>query len=93
MPYDEYLNWHKYFDERPVGWRDDKRFMTILQSLGIKEAPGTVFPSLKVIGEKNEERTKDTRMANSLKSSPFLLQLLGSENVPEALSNFADKGT
>lgn len=89
MPYDEYVNWHKYFEERPVDWRDDQRFMTILQSLGIKESPGTIFSSLKAIGKSTEERTEATRLASSLKASAFFQQMLGASEVPEALTNFA----
>jgi len=49
MPYDELLGWVKYFEERPVGWRDDDRTYRDLQFNGYKGKPWEVFNSLKPI--------------------------------------------
>ena len=52
MPFKEYNGWHKYFQERPYGWRDDHRSAIIAQTtyqgtkpLNVKE----LFPTLKLL--------------------------------------------
>jgi hypothetical protein len=66
--------------------------MTILQSLGIKEAPGKVFSSLAAINKASDKRNENNRLADSLKRSAFLQQMLASSDVPEAISKFANEG-
>ena len=56
MSYEELLNWSLYFEERPVGWRDDDRTMKILQANGVKESAGNLFLSLSKIYAKESER-------------------------------------
>ena len=46
MPYDELVNWQLYFEKRPVGWRDDDRFMRVLNALGSKDDGTRTFASL-----------------------------------------------
>lgn len=46
MPYSEFLNWGKYFDARPIGWREDDRTYKLLNAQGVKEKPWAIFPSL-----------------------------------------------
>lgn len=81
MPYDEYIGWLKYFEERPIGWRDDIRFMKILQSLGIKAKPEALFESLAKFKEaqeiRNEQDETNARMRASLKRSVIFSKLLG----------------
>jgi len=89
MPYEEYLNWHLYFNETPIGWRDDRRFMVILQALGIKEKAGTIFPSLAIIEKSQDARTEDSRLASSLKRSGFLQHMLAASDVPDAIKEFS----
>lgn len=55
MPYTEFLEWVAYFEERPVGWRDDDRTMKLLQVQGVKAEPHQVFTSLRPIYTKAEE--------------------------------------
>lgn len=52
MPYEELLGWSLYFEERPVGWRDDDRTMKILQANGVKESADKLFASLAKIHNK-----------------------------------------
>ena len=47
MPYDELLDWFAYFEERPVGWREDMRTVHLVRAQGVKVNPGELFPSLK----------------------------------------------
>jgi len=74
MPYEEFIKWHLYFDLRPVDWRDDSRFMKILQSLGVKESGDKIFESLAKIKQSAIERNE---MIKSLKASVMYKHLLG----------------
>jgi hypothetical protein len=49
MPYEEFVGWLKYFEQRPSGWRDDQRASLLLQAQGIKKRPEELFSSLKAI--------------------------------------------
>ncbi len=52
MPFTEYNGWHKYFQERPYGWRDDHRSAIIAQTTYQGTKPLNVqdiFPSLKLL--------------------------------------------
>lgn len=69
MPYDEYLGWHAYFKENPVGWREDRRAYAIMRSMGFKEPPETIFPSLK------PANTAPTSMKNIKNSAIFKFML------------------
>lgn len=74
MTYEELLGWFSYFEQRPVGWREDDRTMKYLQTQGVKESPWMIFPSLDPI----YNRTKQTEGfdVNSFKNSPFFSQML-----------------
>jgi len=45
MPYDEFVKWQKYFEIRPIGWREDDRTLKLLQVQGFKGEPSSVFNS------------------------------------------------
>ena len=49
MPYDELLGWLAYFEERPVGWRNDLATYNLLKAQGVKAKPHEIFPSLEPI--------------------------------------------
>ena len=52
MSFTEYNGWHKYFQERPYGWRDDHRSAIIAQTTYTGTKPLNVqdiFPSLKLL--------------------------------------------
>ena len=52
MPFTEYNGWHKYFQERPYGWRDDHRSAIIAQTTYQGTKPLNVqdlFPTLKLL--------------------------------------------
>ena len=55
MPYDELQKWIAYFDHRPVGWRDDQRFLQIMRAIGVKESAEKLFPSLGRLSAPEEE--------------------------------------
>jgi len=46
LDYDEYCGWLEYFRLRPVGWREDYRAFTFLQTQGVKAKPQDIFSSL-----------------------------------------------
>ena len=64
MPFTEYNGWHKYFQERPYGWRDDHRSAIIAQTtyqgtkpLNVKE----LFPSLKLLEDSDAVQTNKNK--------------------------------
>lgn len=63
MPYDEYVKWQKYFETRPIGWREDERTLKLLQIQGFKGEPSSIFSSFANM-KKNEDPL-------GLKASPF----------------------
>jgi hypothetical protein len=76
MPYEEYVKWSKYFDRRPIGWREDLRAFYQIQSFsGTKEKPHSIFPSLKPLMEESEQ-AKATRMAADTLQGSFLFTKL-----------------
>lgn len=72
MPYEELLLWISYFEDRPVGWREDLRTAYTLQCLGEKRKPDEIFPSLKSLTSKPKE--------NVLKGSYMLQKLLSAKS-------------
>jgi hypothetical protein len=49
MPYEEFTGWFKYFNQRPVGWREDNRTAMLLNAQGVKKKPHELFSSLAAI--------------------------------------------
>lgn len=70
MTHEEFIHWLAYFEQRPVGWRDDNRFMKILQAIGIKAKPEEVFMSLATM-KSNEPKRPVAGIQNSM-----LMQLM-----------------
>jgi hypothetical protein len=58
MPYDELLRWLAYFEERPVGWRNDNRAFKIMQTFGAKGKAADHFPSLLALEAKPNKALK-----------------------------------
>lgn len=82
MPYDEFIKWLAYFDDRPVGWRDDDRSHKLMAAWGMKARPEEVFMSLAKIKEAENRRTKELHSENamniqSFKRSGMFSKLLG----------------
>jgi hypothetical protein len=62
MPFTEYNGWHKYFEQRPYGWRDDHRSAIIAQTTYQGTKPLNVqelFPSLQLL--QNSEAAKTNK--------------------------------
>lgn len=72
MSFTEYNGWHKYFQERPYGWRDDHRSAIIAQTTYTGTKPLNVqdlFPSLKLLQDSDAvQANKNKRGFESLKS-------------------------
>ena len=64
MPYDEFMKWVSYFEQRPVGWREDLRTYYFLCTQGYKEKPSALFPSLRFM-----ENQKESSNVSSLRGS------------------------
>jgi hypothetical protein len=72
MPQEELLMWAKYFEARPVGWRDDHRAAMIISSSGnTKAKPQQIFSSLAQMHKWEEERPDEEVINRSLKTSVF----------------------
>jgi len=75
MKYDEFLMWFAYFDQRPLGWREDDRAAKMIQAQGVKEKPWRLFSSLDAIYNRRPVNEEGTDMA-SLKGSEFMQKML-----------------
>jgi hypothetical protein len=73
MTYEELLGWFSYFEQRPVGWRDDDRTMKYLQTQGVKEKPWNVFASLDPIYNRKKE---DSFNMSGFKNSGMFSKLI-----------------
>jgi hypothetical protein len=71
MPYDEFIKWMAYFDDRPVGWRDDDRAHKLMAAWGMKAKPEEVFMSLARIKEADNRRIKKEHAENELNLNNF----------------------
>jgi len=78
LPYDELLNWFKYFKMRPVGWRDDFRATLTIQGFGSKVKGEQLFPSLAAIQNSNN-RDSGNRQATTLKGSKMFMNMLAAQ--------------
>jgi len=68
MTYDEFGKWIKYFEMRPVNWREDDAAFKIMQAAssfggGIKAKPWDLFGSLGAIYKNPEINTSGTDMS------------------------------
>lgn len=55
----EYFGWHKYFEQRPYGWREDHRSAIIAQTTYQGRKPlniNDIFPSLKLLSDSDAVR-------------------------------------
>lgn len=83
MPFDEVLGWNYYFSQRPVGWRDDNRTMSLLQAQGVKAKPEEIFASLAMIrkSQESENITEDGRItAKGLAGSGIFMKMMGASH-------------
>jgi hypothetical protein len=55
LPYDDFLGWVKFFEQRPTGWREDQRAYAIMSSFGTKAPAEDVFMSLRQMKVAREE--------------------------------------
>lgn len=61
MPYDELLSWVRFFDRRPVGWREDLRTYHLMRTFGEKRRAEEVFPSLQAVFKRQENPVSTLR--------------------------------
>jgi hypothetical protein len=80
MPYDEFVGWQHYFQERPPGWREDLRSYYIMAAQGVDKRPEEIFPSIlavrKADAERMERRPELDNQTDRLVKSGFLGRLL-----------------
>lgn len=58
MPYEEFIGWTKYFNQRPYGWREDNRTALLLSAQGVKEKAHKIFPSLAALRRNNNRSSE-----------------------------------
>jgi hypothetical protein len=75
MPYEELLEWGLYFQERPIGWREDQRTAMLLNAAGVKEKPHKLFSSLAQMKKNEERKPESERLRDSLITSGLLARL------------------
>lgn len=74
MPYEEFLKWSAYFEQRPVEWRDDLRTAQIMRAFGDKRLPQEMFPSVAAIFAK-----RNTSPAESIMNSRIFHRMLSAK--------------
>lgn len=79
MDYTEYLGWLEYFDQVPIGWRDDLRFFKVMRTIGTKGEPGQMFESLAKIGRNREQLPDGELSVKSLRGSVMFSRMLGAK--------------
>lgn len=60
IPYEELLQWYRFLELRPIGWREDNRAAIVAMSLGGSKdiKPGDLFASLRQIEKQQVARNK-----------------------------------
>ena len=66
MNYDEFQGWMSYFEERPIGWREDYRTYLFLKTQGYSGKPEAIFPSLQKIFNSKSKNPTDSLKGSSL---------------------------
>ena len=81
MTYEEFAKWMLYFEQRPIGWREDDRTAKLLAAQGVKAKPVDLFPSLKVMYGAKSEAIEDGRIVSlsSFKGSGFYQKILAAK--------------
>ena len=82
MPYDEFLRWMSYFEQRPIGWREDLRTHKLMQAQGVKEKPEAIFSTIQQMKQFDERRKSEapgTVDTENLKRSLMFNKMLGAK--------------
>jgi len=76
MPFDEFQDWIKFFEMRPMGWREDERTYKLLRAQGVTGSASSLFTSLAVMQKNEDERVKDGEVnTTSLKRSTIFSKM------------------
>jgi len=84
MPYDELSGWFSYFEQRPIGWREDDRAFKLMQATSMIKGlkPEAVFSSLAKLKEINDiekaEREAGQITMSELRGSTFFNKMMRS---------------
>ena len=71
MPQSELIMWAKYFQARPIGWREDSRASMIMQSQGAKVKARDIFPSIAQMDKWEQDRSDEEKSNQTLRKSIF----------------------
>lgn len=87
LPYEDFVGWTLFFDERPEGWREDQRAYAIMSAFGVKEPAENIFSSLRQMKIAKEEAVEFRDGLTVVSSAPmggFLQELglaIGGDNI------------
>lgn len=59
MTFAEYNLWMQFFNERPIGWREDDRTYKLMRAQGMKAGPEQLFTSLAIMKENDAKATSN----------------------------------
>ena len=79
MPASELNTWAKYFEARPIGWREDNRTAMLLNAQGVKESAVNIFPTLNQLKRWDAQSADEDIMRRSLNKSIFGAMLEGAQ--------------
>jgi len=79
MPHTEFINWCKFFRERPPGWQEDQRTFLMMKSFGYKGKAESLFPSLKQIKREQEKKQEPDRAVPKGKFLEKMLKATGGD--------------
>ena len=80
MPYEELLKWVDFFKSRPIGWREDQRTFMLLKAQGIKGSADSIFPTLKSLKVKEENKNQPDRAVPKGKFLELMTKARGGDN-------------
>ena len=75
MSYDEFIKCTVYFEQRPIGWREDLRTAYLMNTFGERRKPTEIFPSVAAVFNKQKQKSP----ADSLKGSFLFSKMLGAK--------------
>ena len=76
MPYTELRKWITFFDQRPIGWREDFRSFMVMKSMGFKGKPEDAFVSIQHLKKVDKDKQLNDR---AVPTGQFLSLMLGAK--------------
>jgi len=87
MPYEEFTKWLLFFEQKPIGWREDDRTYKLLRAQGVEAKPGELFSSLQALQQNTPKREKDEIDTSSFKKSTLFSKMLSAKGGDRVLDD------